>query len=153
MPEEKIPIESGSGNVFADLGLRDAERLQVKADILVAISREIRRRKLTQKQAAKKMDIAQSDLSRLLGGDFRGYTVDRLTRMLTKVGYDVTVVIERPARRRKEQTGKMSVELTPPDPRAADTGNAAPSMKPLSQNTPRPQAVRPPRQVNSDNTT
>ena len=113
MPEEKIPIESGSGNVFADLGLRDAERLQVKADILVAISREIRRRKLTQKQAAKKMDIAQSDLSRLLGGDFRGYTVDRLTRMLTKVGYDVTVVIERPARRRKEQAGKMSVELHP----------------------------------------
>ncbi|MDA8000608.1 MAG: helix-turn-helix domain-containing protein [Alphaproteobacteria bacterium] len=111
MPEEEIPIKPGSGNVFADLELRDAERLQVKADILVAISREIRRRKLTQKQAAKKMDITQSDLSRLLRGDFRGYTVDRLTRMLTKVGYDVTVVIRRPARRRKEQAGKMSVDL------------------------------------------
>ncbi|MDA8001003.1 MAG: hypothetical protein MPL62_06890 [Alphaproteobacteria bacterium] len=45
---------------------------------------------------------------------------------------------------------------TPPDPRAADTGGAAPSMKPLSQNTPRPRAVSPllhlPRQINSDNT-
>jgi predicted XRE-type DNA-binding protein len=77
--------EVGSGNIFADLGLPNAEEHQLKAALVVHLMRLIRARKLTQTAAAKRIGIKQPDLSNILRGHYRGYSVERLMRMLTGV--------------------------------------------------------------------
>lgn len=101
MPKEKIEIHQGSGNVFADLGLPDSEEMLLKSQIVVELHREIRARNLTQTAAAKRIGIAQPDLSNVLRGRFRGYSTERLMRMLTAFGRDIDIVVRTPTRARK----------------------------------------------------
>ena len=99
----KLPkFEKSSGNVFADLGLPNADELLLKAQITHEIERAMKLKKLTQAKAATLMGAAQPDLSNLLRGRFKGFSVERL--MLTKLGRDVEVVV-RPAARRKAVGG------------------------------------------------
>lgn len=91
-----MAITRGSGNVFADLGLPDAEAHLLKAELVVRIDKIIRQRRLTQTLAAKKLGISQPDVSRLLRGDFREYSMERLMRLLTSLGQDVEIVIREP---------------------------------------------------------
>ena len=79
--EEKI--ERGSGNVFADLGRPDPEAHLLKAELVTRIDRIIRQRRLKQVEAAALLGLSQPDLSRLLRGNFREYSVQRLLRLLT----------------------------------------------------------------------
>ena len=67
---EGIEVEAGSGNVFADLGLPDAEKLKVKSGLVVEIVKAIRRLDLTQDEAAQRMGLTQPKVSALLRGDF-----------------------------------------------------------------------------------
>ena len=62
---DELTFERGSGNVFADLGLDNADELLVKADLAIAIKKEIRARGWTQMEAAKRTGLTQSDLSRI----------------------------------------------------------------------------------------
>ncbi len=48
---------------------------------------------LTQVAAAKRMGLSQPDVSRLLNGQFREVSVERLMRLLTRLGYDVDITI------------------------------------------------------------
>ena len=101
----KLPkFEKSSGNVFADLGLPNADELLLKAQITFEIERAMKLKKLTQAKAATLMGAAQPDLSNLLRGRFKGFSVERLMLMLTKLGRDVEVVV-RPAARRKAVGG------------------------------------------------
>lgn len=86
-------IHAGSGNVFADLGLPDAEELQLKANLTATLRHLIQERKLTQTVAAKRLGIGQADLSKLLGGSLRGYSVERLMGFLTAFDQDVEVIV------------------------------------------------------------
>jgi predicted XRE-type DNA-binding protein len=93
----KLPeFEESSGNVFADLGLENADELLLKANIVNEIARLIKLKKLTQAKAAILTGTAQPDLSNLLRGKTRGFSVERLLLMLTTFGRDVDVVV-RPA--------------------------------------------------------
>ena len=83
MKTEKEKIERGSGNVFADLGRPDAEAHLLKAQLVTRIERIIRQRKLNQVEAAALLGLSQNDISRLLRGNFRKYSVQRLLRLLT----------------------------------------------------------------------
>ena len=58
-----IEVESGSGNVFADLGLRNAGKLKIKSGLVIEITRAIRTLGLTQQEAAKRMGITQPKVS------------------------------------------------------------------------------------------
>jgi predicted XRE-type DNA-binding protein len=98
---EESEVEVGSGNVFTDLGLPDSADLLLKAQIVAELHRLIRARKLTQITAAKLIGIAQPDLSNLLRGRLRGYSAERLMRMLTAFEQDVEIVV-RPHRRAGE---------------------------------------------------
>src|SRR6185436_15686878 len=91
-----VPVERSSGNVFADLDLPDAEAHLVKADLVSRIDEIVRRRRLTQAQAGAVLGISQPDVSRLLRGNFRDYSVERLLRLLTVLGRDVEIVIRTP---------------------------------------------------------
>lgn len=85
-------VQESSGNVFADLGLPDAEERLVKADLALEIGRILQRRQLTQRAAAELMGIDQPKVSHLLGGRLAGYSTERLLHFLTALGRDVEIV-------------------------------------------------------------
>ena len=105
---ETIKIERGSGNVFADLGRPDAKAHLLKAELVTRIDKIIRQRGLKQVEAAKLLGLSQPDVSRLLQGSFREYSVERLLRLLTALGHDVEIVIRESRLRRR---GRLSVEV------------------------------------------
>ena len=107
MKTDKMKIERGSGNVFADLGRPDAEAHLLKAKLVTRIDAIIRQRGLTQVAAAKLLGLSQPDVSRLLRGNFREFSVERLLRLLMTLGRDVEIVIRAPRRTRQ---GKLLVD-------------------------------------------
>ena len=62
-----------------------------KADLAIAIAHAIERHKLTQNRAATLAGIDQPKVSALLSGDTRGFSVDRLLKILTRLGQDVEI--------------------------------------------------------------
>jgi predicted XRE-type DNA-binding protein len=93
-----VSIEESSGNVFADLGLKNPEELLAKAQLVQRVADIISERKLTQARAAKLLGIDQPKVSALLTGKLEGFSTDRLFRFLNALGRDVEIVI-RPARK------------------------------------------------------
>jgi predicted XRE-type DNA-binding protein len=95
MPKRRaLEQEASSGNVFADLGLPDANEHLIKAGLVVRIERIIRGRKLTQAAAAELLGVDQPKVSAMLAGQFRGYSVERLMRFLVALGHDVEIVVK-----------------------------------------------------------
>ncbi len=107
MKTEKVKVERGSGNVFADLGRPDADTHLLKAELVTRIDEIVRERRLTQAQAADLLGLSQPDVSRLLRGNFRDYSVERLLRLLIALGRDVDIVIRKPNRR---GPGRLTIE-------------------------------------------
>jgi len=95
-------IEHGSTNVYADLGLDNAEEMLVKAQLATKIGDIIKRRKLTQVQAAELLGITQPKLSGLLRGQFRGISEAKMLECLTRLGRDVEIVVKSAPRSRAE---------------------------------------------------
>jgi predicted XRE-type DNA-binding protein len=93
---ERRVVES-TGNVFADLGLKNPEELLAKAELVQRISDVIAERKLTQARAARVLGIDQPKVSALLRGRLDGFSLERLFRFLNALGKDVEITI-RPAR-------------------------------------------------------
>ena len=94
----RIDYETGSGNVFADLGLEDAEELLTRARIGFHVYTLLKRRKLKQRDMATLLGIAQPDVSHLMNGHFSRFTADKLLDFLRRL--DQTVIIQiRPHRR------------------------------------------------------
>jgi len=95
-------IDHGSMNVYADLGLDNAEEMLVKAQLATKIGDILRRRKLTQVQAAELLGITQPKLSGLLRGQFRGISEAKMLECLTRLGRDVEIVVKSAPRSRAE---------------------------------------------------
>ena len=92
-----IEVTESSGNVFADLGLPDAEEALAKAEIASRICDIIAQRKLTQRKAAVVLRVDQPKVSALMRGHLEGFSSERLFRFLNALGRDVEIVI-RPKR-------------------------------------------------------
>lgn len=90
----RIIGEIGTGNVWADLGFDKPEREAAKAHIVAKIADVIEERGLTQEKAGKIIGLPQPKLSLLLRGHWDSYSVDRLTRYLTKLGVTVRMSFE-----------------------------------------------------------
>jgi len=88
-----IDAEIGSGNIFADLGLPDAEETLLKAKLVVVLHRLIQGRQLSQSAAAKLLGVSQPDLSHIFRGQFRGWSIELLMRMLTAFEQDIEIVV------------------------------------------------------------
>lgn len=104
---EEITITSGSGNVFADLGFEDPEEMLLKAELVRRIFMELKRRKLTQVQAAEILGIDQPKVSALVRGRLTGFSVDRLLRFLIALGSDVDIIVKQ--RSDTDTRGRMRV--------------------------------------------
>jgi predicted XRE-type DNA-binding protein len=100
-------VELSTGNVFADLGLPDAEDRLARAELARQIGAIIRERGLTQQAAAQALGIDQPKVSALLAGRLSGFSLERLTRFLTMLGRDVQIVVRETTS--PSQTGRLTV--------------------------------------------
>lgn len=108
--KKEIEYTESRGNVFADLGLENSEELLAKSRLALEILRIIKKRKLTQAQAAKILYTDQSQISILKAGDcLQRFTFDRLLTWLTKLDRDVTLTI-RP-KPRNHECGLLEVSI------------------------------------------
>jgi predicted XRE-type DNA-binding protein len=96
----KVKVERGSGNVFADLGLPDAEEMFAKATLAHRICALIDRGGLTQIQAAKRMGIDQPKVSMLMRGRLKDFSTERLMHFLVLLGQDVVIDVREPEDRK-----------------------------------------------------
>jgi predicted XRE-type DNA-binding protein len=92
---EEIKVHSSSGNVFADLGLPNAEELLIKAELAHQISELISERQLTQAEAAKLLGIDRPTISALMRGKLSDFSTERLFRFLNALGSNVEIRIAR----------------------------------------------------------
>lgn len=102
MSKARVQVHETKGNIFADLGLPDAETHFLKAQIVAELYRLTNARKLTQAKAGALMGITQPEVSRLFKGNFREYSVERLMEFLTEFDRDVEIVV-RPRRKAGER--------------------------------------------------
>jgi len=86
-----MTVLEGTGNVFADLGLPDAEELLAKAQLASAISDIIEERGLTQGAAARVLGTTQPKVSNLVRGRLEGFSLERLARFLNTLDRDVEI--------------------------------------------------------------
>lgn len=89
-----IEVRRSSGNVYADLGLPDAERLKIKSGLVVEIRKAMRRLGLTQQDAAKRMGITQPKVSDMMRGDFSNLSERKLMDCLNRLGYDIEIKVK-----------------------------------------------------------
>ena len=94
--DKEFTVTHGSGNVFADLDLPDADDLLAKTNLALHIRRAIELRKLTQVQAAKILGIDQPKVSLIVNGRLDGFSTERLMRFLNDLGCDVQISVSAP---------------------------------------------------------
>lgn len=92
-------VTKGSGNVFRDLGLADADVLQAKADLVFKISAIIEKRKLSQVEAARILGVTQPKISALLRGHLDGFSLERIMRFLAALDQRVEINVRPKSRR------------------------------------------------------
>ena len=86
-------VQPSCGNVFADLGLPDADSLIIKAKLAAQISDIIAQQNLTQTEAASQLGIDQPKISALVRGKLSGISIERLFRFLNTQGNDIEIRI------------------------------------------------------------
>lgn len=91
-----MDVQRGSGNVYADLGLPDAEKLRIKTGLVIEIRKAMRTLGLTQQAAAKRMGVPQSKVSGMMHGNFTNLSERKLMDCLNRLGYDIEIKV-RPA--------------------------------------------------------
>ncbi|MCF1505987.1 helix-turn-helix domain-containing protein [Afifella sp. H1R] len=91
---EGIEVHRSSGNIFADLGLPDAEKLKIKAGLVVEIRKAMRALGLNQQEAAKRMGIPQPKVSGMMRGDFTNLSERKLMDCLNRLGYDIEITVK-----------------------------------------------------------
>jgi predicted XRE-type DNA-binding protein len=101
MAAKKSRIPEGSvtescGNVFADLGLKDADTLMAKSVLAIHIKRVIKARRLTHAQAAEILGLDQAKVSAITSRRLEGFSTDRLLRFLNELGCDVKICVSPP---------------------------------------------------------
>ena len=89
----EIEFEEGSGNVFADLGLRDADELFARAQLGFHVHKILEDKKLKQREIAALLGIKQPEVSHLMNGHFSRFTTDKLLDFLKRLDQKVTIQI------------------------------------------------------------
>ena len=103
-----VEVQRSSGNVFADLGLPDAEKLKIKSGLVIEIRKAMRQQGLTQQEAAMRMGITQPKVSDMMRGDFSNLSERKLMDCLNRLGYDIEIKV-RPA---SDPVGHLVLAIT-----------------------------------------
>jgi predicted XRE-type DNA-binding protein len=94
-----LEAEMSSGNVFADLGLRGAEKLKIKSGLVIQIVKAVRRLGLSQEEAGRRMGLSQPKVSGLFRGNFSNVSERKLMDCLNRLGYDIEIKVKPAAKR------------------------------------------------------
>ena len=89
-----VEVEISSGNVFADLGLPDADKLKIKSGLVIEITKAVRNLGLSQEEAGRRMGLPQPKLSGLFRGDFSNVSERKLMDCLNRLGYDIEIKVK-----------------------------------------------------------
>lgn len=108
--DDEVIVEESTGNVFADLGLPDADQLLAKAELARTIRGLIERRNLTQTDAARLTGTTQPKVSDLFHGRLDGFSMERLYRFLNALDQDVQIVVRPKPRSRDRATIRAEVK-------------------------------------------
>ena len=90
----KTRYETGSRNVFKDVGVPNAKEHLVKAQLVFKIDTIMKDRGLKQVETAELLGVRQPDVSKMLRGEFRQFSVERLLRFLVALDQDVGIVVK-----------------------------------------------------------
>jgi len=98
MKNEKLEVSRGSGNVFRDLGRKNADVEQVKAILAAEIIKALDRESLSVRAAQARTGTAAADFSRIRNANLGRFTVDRLMSIINRLGsrVEVKVKVRRP---------------------------------------------------------
>lgn len=91
--KQAIEHEEGSGNVFADLGLEDADELYARAQLGFHVHRLLAARNLKQREIADLLGVKQPEVSHLMNGHFSRFTTDKLLEFLKRLDQTVSIRI------------------------------------------------------------
>ncbi|MDQ0465887.1 putative XRE-type DNA-binding protein [Caulobacter ginsengisoli] len=103
-------VRESAGNIFEDLNFPDAEAHLLKAQLVSRMQDTISDRKLSQSEAGRITGVSQPDISRMLKGQFRDVSVERIMRMLTRLGCDVDITVQQ---RGREPFAPIHLEALP----------------------------------------
>ena len=93
MAEPMEPIETGTDNVFADLGYPDAGERKLKVQLALRVNELIQEQGLTQTKAAQMLGIPQPHVSELVNYKLNRFSSERLMHFMTRLDRDVEIVI------------------------------------------------------------
>ena len=99
--------EISSGNVYADLEQKDAEMMQLKAQLCLKIEASLLLQGLSQRDAAKLTGVSQAKFSNMLRGEFRGISEAKMMQCLTRLGHSVQIRVS--AKPIGENFGQLAV--------------------------------------------
>ena len=105
--DKSVRHQRGSTNVYADLSYKSADEMLVKAQLVTTIAQILTERGYTQTKAAQLLGIPQPKLSKMLRGQFRGFSERKLMDCLTLLGRDIEIVV----RARRKGQGAVSVSF------------------------------------------
>lgn len=88
-------ITTGSGNIFADLGLDDADGLFTRTALGIQVMKTIREKELSQKKAGKLLGLKQPEVSAIMQAKFRRFSQERLIGFLNRLEQKVTIQVSR----------------------------------------------------------
>jgi predicted XRE-type DNA-binding protein len=98
MKKQELELFGGSGNIYRDFGLPDADIRQLRAVLAARIIRLLAKQRLTVRAAQAKTGIAAADFSRIRNVDLSRFTVDRLMTIINRLGSQIDVTVRlRPA--------------------------------------------------------
>ena len=102
----RATVTKSSGNVFRDLGFSQEKsaELILKSSLLQALQKTIKGRGWKQVEAAAQLGIDQAKVSKLLGGQIAGFSIERLVHFLSVLGQDVEVTVRNAPRGRRRGT-------------------------------------------------
>jgi predicted XRE-type DNA-binding protein len=98
---EKIKHTKSTGNVFEDMGFKDAKERFVKAELALRINQIIEKRKLKQIDAAEVLGVNQPKISAIANGRLSDFSIERLIEFLNKLDQDVEIMIHEKPKRTK----------------------------------------------------
>lgn len=108
MKRKELELVRGSGNVFRDLGVKNADVEQFKSILAAEIIKSLDREQLTGRQAQERTGVAAADFSRIRKAVLGRFTVDRLVSILNGLGARVELKI-RVHRAEPERTNAASI--------------------------------------------
>jgi predicted XRE-type DNA-binding protein len=105
--KSKEKVRFGSANLFADLEFENPDEEMIRADLAAKVDALLSGLPGTQKQIGQRLGLGQSEVSDLMRGNYGRFSIDRLLRILTRLGCKVDVKVTAP--RRHNAVGRMTI--------------------------------------------